>query len=237
MSRLARWCFVVALVSLWADLCIRSAAADDSALETLRGQIESLAQTNGFSVSGLYHLKGDAVPEGDRDLRGRIAQLLAPFNYAIISNAGGGIDKIVISGRKSATREVPQPDRVRTKSQAGHQLVDAILFGLNGQRRNARLMVDTGASAIVLPRSMIPALGYVEAELGEVTMQTANGLVKGRMAVLERVAVGRSVADDVAAAFVEDGALAGNMLLGMSFLGRFRMTIDKARNSITLEDK
>jgi aspartyl protease family protein len=126
---------------------------------------------------------------------------------------------------------------VRTKSQAGHQLVDAILFGLNGQRRNARLMVDTGASAIVLPRSMIPALGYVEAELGEVTMQTANGLVKGRMAVLERVAVGRSVADDVAAAFVEDGALAGNMLLGMSFLGRFRMTIDKARNSITLEDK
>jgi clan AA aspartic protease (TIGR02281 family) len=84
---------------------------------------------------------------------------------------------------------------------------------------------------------MIPALGYVEAELGEVTMQTANGLVKGRMAVLERVAVGRSVADDVAAAFVEDGALAGNMLLGMSFLGRFRMTIDKARNSITLEDK
>ena len=50
---------------------------------------------------------------------------------------------------------------------------------------------------------------------------------------LQAIKVGRPTEDRVAVAFIEDDKLGSHALLGMSFLNRFRLTIDD-RNDRTL---
>ncbi len=52
--------------------------------------------------------------------------------------------------------------------------------------------------------------------------------------MLTSVEFGQAVERDVAVTFIDDSRLRGTMLLGMSFLGRYRLTIDDADNRITL---
>ena len=214
-------------------------AADVEGEATLRSLIASLARTCKFSVSGAYRLEGKAVETTSTGERCSVARLLSDYNYALVKDESGTITKLIITGRRQAVHEVPKPRprTIKTEQMAGHHVVSAILTGRNGHNRSVRLVIDTGASAIVLPRSMAANLGYDEFALPEVMLQTANGQVAARMAVLKRVAVGKNAANDVAAAFLDDKALAGKMLLGMSFLGHFKMTIDQAGNRVTLEDR
>jgi predicted aspartyl protease len=51
---------------------------------------------------------------------------------------------------------------------------------------------------------------------------------------LDGVWLGESRISGVSVAFIEDSRLGGNALLGMSVLGRFRVTIDDEQNQITL---
>ena len=96
------------------------------------------------------------------------------------------------------------------------------------------MIVDTGASTIVLPSSLIARLGFDPDALASGIMETANRRVPGKKAVLASAEIGEAVERDVAVTFIDDSRLGGTMLLGMSFLGRFRMTIDDADNRITL---
>ena len=64
--------------------------------------------------------------------------------------------------------------------------------------------------------------------------QTANGRVRAKTGTLHSVAVGNATARDVTVTFLEDKRLNGSRLLGMSFLQRFRMTIDDANSRIIL---
>ena len=96
-------------------------------------------------------------------------------------------------------------------------------------------MVDTGASTLVLPQSLASSLGYEPGELKSVRVQTANGKTTGMTGILDSVRVGEAESDQVAVTFVADHLLGGKRLLGMSFLGRFRMTIDSSNGVIQLE--
>ena len=96
------------------------------------------------------------------------------------------------------------------------------------------LILDTGASMVVLPSSMMAQLGFRAAELQVARMQTANKTVEGRVGVLRSVTVGGMAASDVRVAFVDDGLLNGAMLLGMSYLEHFRITIDDKNDQILL---
>jgi clan AA aspartic protease (TIGR02281 family) len=97
----------------------------------------------------------------------------------------------------------------------GHFFVEPIV---NGTR--LRMMVDTGASFVVLSREDARQIGISPAP-GDFTtrVKTANGLVLVAPVVLKEVAIGEVVVRDVAAA-----VLAGNNLevglLGMSFLSK-----------------
>jgi len=95
-------------------------------------------------------------------------------------------------------------------------------------------MVDTGASTVVLPKSMIGRLGFTQGELREGWTQTANGRVRTRMGTLRSVDVGSASAQGVTVTFLVNNRLSGAKLPGMSFLQRFRMTIDDANNRIIL---
>jgi len=86
-------------------------------------------------------------------------------------------------------------------------------------------MVDTGATNVVLSRDDARKLGIdpdTLAYLGQA--YTANGVVRTARVTLTDVALG-DVVDARLAAYVNDGEMEGS-LLGMDYLGRFRIEID-----------
>ena len=80
----------------------------------------------------------------------------------------------------------------------------------------------------------IARLGFQANDLTDSLLETANRRVSGKRAVLASVSIGETVERDVAITFIDDDRLGGIMLLGMSFLGRYRFTIDDSKNRITL---
>ncbi len=98
-------------------------------------------------------------------------------------------------------------------------------------------MLDTGAITIVLPVSMVETLGYDVGKLKKSWSWTANGKIPVRRGKLDFVQVGHASARDVDVIFVADERLGKKMLLGMSFLGRFHLSIDDEANELTLIPK
>lgn len=87
-----------------------------------------------------------------------------------------------------------------------------------------RFMVDTGATNVVLSQADARKLGFDPATLmylGEA--QTANGIVRTARVELQDVRLG-PYADPTLRAYVNDGDMDGS-LLGMDYLGRFRIEI------------
>jgi aspartyl protease family protein len=96
----------------------------------------------------------------------------------------------------------------------GHFHVEALI---NGAR--LRLLVDTGASQVVLSPSDARRLGIDTASLDfRHVSETANGPVSGAPVTLREVAVGNVRLADVAASV--NGAEMSESLLGMTFLSR-----------------
>ena len=58
-----------------------------------------------------------------------------------------------------------------------------------------------------------------------------------KIGLLRSVRIGAVSADNVEVSFIADAELSGNRLLGMSFLQRFKMTIDDAANELVLMAK
>jgi clan AA aspartic protease (TIGR02281 family) len=114
-------------------------------------------------------------------------------------------------------------------------MITATLVGPNGQQVSQSLMVDTGASFVVLPQSKGPALGFDLFRLPEQKVQTAKGEHAARVGVLKALTLGDETVSDVQVAFIEDGLVGATALLGMNVLSRFRITIDDERNVLTLE--
>ncbi len=91
-----------------------------------------------------------------------------------------------------------------------------------------RFLVDTGATNVVLGSRDAAALGIDPATLvytGQA--QTANGTVRTARVTLEDVALG-PYRDARLGAAVTDGAMEGS-LLGMDYLGRYRIEIDSGQ--------
>jgi clan AA aspartic protease (TIGR02281 family) len=92
------------------------------------------------------------------------------------------------------------------------------------------LIVDTGATDIVLPESMIAKLGFRDSELSRASVQTANGLAAAQRGVLRSIELGgpdiNDVIQRVPVLFMGDADTGGYALMGMSVLGRYSMTIE-----------
>ncbi len=86
-------------------------------------------------------------------------------------------------------------------------------------------LVDTGATNVVLSQDDARKLGIDPATLAYLgEANTANGTVRTARVTLTDVALG-AVVDPRLAAYVNDGEMDGS-LLGMDYLGRFRIEID-----------
>lgn len=225
MKRLA-W-----LVCAWLSLPVRA--------EELRTGIETLALEAGFTVEGLDRIGAESAGETRGTPAERLKSLLQEYNYLVVGGAGG-IERVIITGPKgSGTARQGGGGRssdayVKTTRDGIHHKVDALLVGPNGIGKPVSLIVDTGASSLVLPASMGAELGFRPGDLEEGISQTAGGQARVKLGSLASVRVGAARAEQVKVSFIDDRRLNGAALLGMSFLGRFRMTIDDERGELVL---
>lgn len=224
--------------TLWVLVCSLAisgaAGAQTDAGATVRGVLRALAESHGFAVEGLEKIGDERAPLATGNPARVIERLLGDYNYVLVGKPGGGVERILVLGRISATPEQPESTIIETTRYGAHHMVTASLVGPGGARVSAPLMIDTGASTVVLPKSMIERLGFDARDLTDGMMQTANRQVAGKKGMLSSVELGGAVLNDVAVAFIDDDRLGGKMLLGMSFLGRYRLTIDDLNDQITL---
>jgi aspartyl protease family protein len=218
-----------------AGLAWAALAAAQDADGNLRGQIDELASRAGFTVNGLERIgEASAKPTTDGPPSRQIEELLKGYNYIIVHDANGGIQELRILNPRSSVGPVPRRGVVKTERRGSQHIVEAELVGPTGKKRTVRMVVDTGASTVVLPSSMIEPLGFHAEELEEDEAETANGTVEVKMGTLRSVRVGQAKVNDVAVGFIADERIGDQHLLGMSFLGRFRLTIDEKTNRIVL---
>jgi aspartyl protease family protein len=218
-----------------AELASATLAAAQDANGDLRSQIDALASVAGFTVSGLERI-GDASarPTTDGPPSRQVEELLTGYNYMIVHDSNGGIRELRILNPRSSSVSVPQRGVVKTERRGRQHVVEAELIGPKGAKRMVRLVVDTGASTVVLPSSMIEPLGFTNEELEDDKAETANGTVEVKMGTLRSVRVGQAKVSDVSVGFIEDEQIGDQHLLGMSFLGRFRLTIDDKTDRVVL---
>lgn len=99
-------------------------------------------------------------------------------------------------------------------TRGGHFVVEALVDGVT-----IRMMVDTGASTVVLSPADARRMGIdLDALSFDTTFETANGVVRGAPVRLGRMVLGPIVMTDVRASV--NGAPMRESLLGMSFLSR-----------------
>ncbi len=140
-----------------------------------------------------------------RDELGRIA-------YRIAGEFSPPGSAISVEQRQSGERAV----RIRRRGD-GHFVARVSVNGAS-----VPMLVDTGASAVVLRQSDARALGLDTSRLRyTVPVQTANGLAYAAHARLEEIGVGPIALVRVDALVAQPGALKES-LLGMSFLSRLR---------------
>ena len=99
----------------------------------------------------------------------------------------------------------------------GHFVADAEINGTS-----LKVMVDTGASAVVLSYEDADKIGLWPRSLRfEIPVATANGMLKAAQVTLRRVEVDNVSVRDVDGLVLPEGVMSGT-LLGMSFLNRLR---------------
>ncbi len=119
--------------------------------------------------------------------------------------------------------------------------IPVVLEGPGGRTDDVWMLYDTGASYTTVDRRTLRRLGVrVPADAPEITVRTAGGERRARLALLDRVWLGgfevRRVTVSVceACADDEDGTVG---LLGLNVSGRFLVTTDHARRELLLRPR
>lgn len=110
-----------------------------------------------------------------------------------------------------------------------------VTIRVNGDHE-AQLILDTGASHTVLSRGLANRAGLVSGALNGVTMNTVGGLVQAEVVRVNSIRVAEmEVTDSVATIFdLPDAPPDIDGLLGLSFLGRFEVTLDAEKPQLLL---
>ena len=224
----------VRLQIIWCCLFVAWSLTLPASAGGLRGQLEALSDKHDFQISGLEHLEDTAARDAEGELDRQLSLLLYGFNYIAVGTDEGRIAKVRILGSGTAigqTRTV----RVNTRKKGNQHYVDATIMGPRPQRQHITLMLDTGASMVILPSSLAPLLGYGEDDLQSRTLITGNGEIEGQVGKLRQLQVGQAFESNVDVAFVNDEKLGVRGLLGMAFLKFYRVTLDDARGLLILD--
>lgn len=128
------------------------------------------------------------------------------------------------------------PDKATVSLQMRGQV--AVVQVMLNNSAAANLVVDTGSSATVISHATARQLGIdVEGtDLPRVSFNTANGVVSAPVVTLDSVEVGGMEVRGLMAS-VHDIAPGISGLLGLNYLGHFRMDIDSRTGLMHLERK
>jgi aspartyl protease family protein len=246
LSLLSRWPLKKSGMSPFLVLVMSLVATPNDVLADLRAQLNELATMYGFEIQGLGLVGNESARVVSGDVRQQLDRLLGGYNYVVVDDEQGDIGKVIILavGEAGVLPEVgisninilspPGTHVIPARREGAHQVVDAVVVGPGQAPVAVSLMVDTGASTVVLPASMIALLGFDDEELRDGWTQTANGRVLAKIGTLDSVDVGTAVVEGVDVTFLDDRRLGGSKLLGMSFLQHFSLTIDDANSRIIL---
>ena len=238
MARLLSCIILSAVGASIAFLSILSMSPAGGTETTLRAQLDALAASSGVVISGLDHISSDAAYRSVKGTREeRLRSLLEDYNYMVVEPSSGQIEKVIILSLKQPPNKRHISPYVASTRVGAHHKVQAFIVGPNNQGRDVALLVDTGASTVVLPASMSTQLGFQPGDLEDGVTRTASDRVAVKLGVLKSVRVGEISVNDVKVTFISDDRLGNTMLLGMSFLGRFNVTIDDAHNALILLTK
>ena len=200
---------------------------------TLAEQLERIALEQRIDIAGIYKTKGvAAVQPIEGTLKEQLKYLLTNFNYLFVEDADHKLERIVLLRQKQDNKLLPTI--LATSRQGEHHFVQAVLGGNDGVEQSVKLMVDTGASSVILPLSMLKQLKLNPDDFKERVTQTANGAVPAQLGKLPFLRLGLETLNDVSVAFIEDDKLGDAKLLGMSVLGRYQVSIDNNQNQIML---
>jgi len=137
--------------------------------------------------------------------------------------------------KKRQEEERTSPGEIETDRQGYHLFVSALLNG----RVNARLLVDTGASLVVLSSDIAKELNInIKETEPDIKLVLADGTeVSAKLIKLDNIDVEEANAKDVDAAIIyKDKAFAGfDGVLGMSFLKLFKFEINLEENKLVLQ--
>lgn len=125
-------------------------------------------------------------------------------------------------------------DIVGYTAEGNQVIVDALINDI----ALARLVVDTGASIVVISKEVADRLGISAEDTGEeIEIIMANGTsANARQVILKSIKIGEAEVKNVQAAILESNAVGGvDGLLGMSFLSNFIISVDTASNKLVLE--
>jgi len=143
---------------------------------------------------------------------------------------------------------IPTPHESNDRSETGQErvipfertaegliLVDAIL----NDRVKARMILDTGANLVVITEEFSKKLNQDISSKDEVVRINTNcGEVEGRSLVIQKIELGHAVKRNVKSVITPDNyAFKGfDGVLGLSFLGEFKVTVDYANAKILLSE-
>jgi predicted aspartyl protease len=225
-----------------------SDASGSSYQVPLGDTLARLSQQHAFRVDGVEHLDDRAARFQDGPLLQQLRLLLEAFDHIILQTPEGGVSRVLILGPKGAAAPLPPtqihvpvasaptgPIVLPTRRRGNQHLIQVELEGVGGRRLRREVLLDTGADALVLPASLIGSLGLGAAELVSREVQTANGRTQARYGQLPAVWLDGRRIGGVAVAFLDEGRLGSHGLLGMSVLGRFRITIDDQANQVLFD--
>ncbi len=121
-----------------------------------------------------------------------------------------------------ASSKEPHAERYPLRGQKNVVTVKVEINGVRGL-----FILDTGASYVAMRSSFAERAKIAQAEASEITLATANGKVKARLAKADKVALGKLEASNVPVAIqsTDENSYGPGVdgLLGMSFLSRFEV--------------
>ena len=134
--------------------------------------------------------------------------------------------KLIYPEKQSSSYAIP------VKPYKGHFIVEV---QINGDVK-ANLMVDTGATMVILSESLGERLGVKNKNaFPSMSFNTAGGKVESPLFVLESLKIGKAEVFGLEAS--TNPNFTGNVdgLLGMSFLGEFKVEIDRENSKMLLK--
>jgi clan AA aspartic protease (TIGR02281 family) len=159
--------------------------------------------------------------KGDQDVR----SMLAEWNSAANTSFELKPSPYFLNSVKKldALEKTVQTDKIPLRREGNSYYATVVING----KQTEDMVVDTGANSVVLPYKVAVDCGLkLDSAVPVVAMVADGSKVESKKVVLDSVRVGKFTAEHVECVVLPPEAKASHMLLGMTFLARFNVSMN-----------